>query len=320
MRHGWRGAHLEPDARQLAERLEAPPYLHEFDPSAAREAVLELQSGPVRLAPSEIDEAVVALPAGTLPVTVCHPRAAVRPTPVAVYLHGGAGTVGSFATHEGLVRDLASRSGVAVVFPEYLLSPEARHPAALLQCHQLLGWLARHGGELGVDGDRLAVAGDSTGATMATALALICAERGPALSAQLLYYPVVQAGARRLAGRAYVDCPLLPLEALVAGWRSHLGPGGDQRDPWVSPLLAPRDRLREVAPAMVVTAEVDVSRDDAEDYGLRLAACGVPVEAVRVRGCTHHFVVANALRHTDAARLAISLGADYLRRTTSRSP
>ncbi len=311
------GVTVETAVRELADRLSVPPYLHRFPVDEARQALLELQSGPVALAATDVVELLVPVGDSAVPVTLVRPPAEPALLPVVVYLHGGGGTVGSFATHERLVRELASRSGLMMAFPEYSLSPAVRHPVALLECHGLLGWLSAFGETVGADPRRILVAGDSTGATMATALAMLADAHGPRVLGQLLYYPLVRADARHLTGSPYADCPFLPRRALVLARRHLLGPGGDAADPLVSPLLAHSDRLAGLGAAMVVTAEVDVSRDDAEAYAARLADSGVAVEAVRMLGTVHHFVVADALRDTVAARLAVELGAEFLRRAAT---
>jgi acetyl esterase/lipase len=80
-----------------------------------------------------------------------------------------------------------------------------------------------------------------------------------------------------------------------------------------SPLRAPAEQLAGLPPALVITAEADVLRDEGEAYAGRLRDAGVPVVAVRYQGVIHDFVMLNALRGTDAAEAAIAQAGSYLR-------
>src|SRR5690606_4837577 len=97
-------------------------------------------------------------------------------------------------THDRLIRELAVGAGAAVVFPEYSRSPEARYPVAIEENYAVAKWVAEHGAEKGLDGDRIAIAGDSVGGNMTAAVTLLAKERGgPRFRQQVLFYPVTDA-------------------------------------------------------------------------------------------------------------------------------
>ena len=129
-------------------------------------------------------------PAGPVAVRVYVPEGE-PPFPAIVYLHGGGWVIGSIRTHDALARSLAARSGCAVVMPDYRLAPEFPFPAGLEDCYATTRWVERNGDSHGIDGSRIAVAGDSSGGNLAAATALLARERGgPDLRLQVVLYGV----------------------------------------------------------------------------------------------------------------------------------
>src|SRR5690606_22585432 len=145
----------------------------------------------------EVDEEWVTVeggPTGSVAVRIVRPPQATGPLPVILYVHGAGWVFGDAHTHDRLVRELAVGSGAAVVFPEYDRSPEARYPVALEQSYAAARWVVARGASKGLDATRLAVAGDSVGGNMATALTLLAKERGDlSFVQQVLFYPVTDA-------------------------------------------------------------------------------------------------------------------------------
>jgi acetyl esterase len=190
-------------------------------------------------------------------------------------------------THDGLCRMLANASGCRVVSVGYRLAPEHPFPAAIEDSHGALQWALRHGRELGIDPARLAVGGDSAGATLAAVACRRARDEGgkrPAL--QLLFCPVtdvVAASASRLAfAQGYF------FDTALLDWSlRHYCPDRDPADPWLSPLRA-RD-FHDLPPAHIHTAEFDPFRDEGEAYAAALRQAGVPVHQLRHPGMIHHF-------------------------------
>ena len=188
---------LEPAAQALADALATGggPPLYTLSPDDARAVLDGAQSGVVDMAPAEIEETTIpGGPDGKISITVVRPAERNGSLPAVVYTHGGGWVLGNFATHERLVRDLTEQSGAAFVFVNYPRSPEARYPIAIEQVYSTVLWVAERGAELGLDGSRLAVAGDSVGGNMTAAVTLMAKERGgPAIRYQALLYPVTNA-------------------------------------------------------------------------------------------------------------------------------
>jgi acetyl esterase len=313
---------LEPAAQALAGALAASgdPPLYALSPDDARAVLDRAQSGPVAMAPAEIEEHTIpGGPTGTVSITVVKPLDRNGSLPAVVYTHGGGWVLGNFATHERLVRDLTVQTGAAFVFVNYPRSPEARYPIAIEQVYATARWVAAHGAELGLDGSRLAVAGESVGGNMTAAVTLLAKERGgPAIRFQALLYPVTNARFDNDTYEEFAEGPWLTRKAMQWFWDAYLPDRSKRAEPTASPLKATLDQLRGLPPALVITDEADVLRDEGEAYGRKLRQAGVDVTAMRYEGVFHDFMMLNALAETNAAREATAQTARMLNAALSR--
>ncbi len=207
--------------------------------------------------------------------------------PTLLYLHGGGFTIGSLETHDSLCRQLALRSGVAVVALDYRLAPEHRFPVAVDDAWAAMRWLASNARSIGLDGTRLAVGGDSAGGTLAAVCAIHARDIGLCLRQQLLITPGTTAYADTPSHRRFAQGYLLDAEG-IAWFFDQFIAYGDRRDWRFAPLEA--DDLEGVAPACVLLAECDPLVDEGLAYADRLRAAGVPVELELTRGVTHDFI------------------------------
>ena len=175
--------------------------------------------------------------------------------------------------------------------------------------------MVREGRDKDLDGTRIAVAGDSVGGNMSAALTLMAKERGDVrIAHQVLFYPVTDAAFDTASYRQFAEGYFLRREAMQWFWDQYTTDGAERARSTASPLRAGADELTGLPPALVITAEADVLRDEGEAYAARLRAAGVPVTALRVQGVIHDFVMLNALRETRGADLAIGLAVDTLRK------
>ena len=225
--------------------------------------------------------------------------------PVLLYFHGGGFTIGSIASHDVLCRQLSRLSGCAVVSLGYRLAPEHRFPVAVNDAWDSVQWLAAHASQLGLDGSRLAVGGDSAGGTLAAVCAILARDAGLALALQLLFYPGVaptqEAPSHQRFGHGLV------LEQPHIDWFFDQYIERGERADWrFAPLNAPD--VEGVAPAWFGLAECDPLVDDGLAYADKLRAAGVSVDLEIYRGVTHEFIkMGRALpearqAHADAAR------------------
>ncbi|MFJ5837996.1 alpha/beta hydrolase [Streptomyces shenzhenensis] len=300
---------LEPAAAAFAEATANPPYLFDLPPAEGRKAVDEVQSGEIEK--PAIDEEWITVsggPTGTVRARIVRPAGAAGTLPVILYIHGAGWVFGNAHTHDRLVRELAVGAHAAVVFPEYDLSPEARYPVAIEQNFAVAQWVVEQGATKDLDGTRLAVAGDSVGGNMTAALTLMAKERGGIpLVQQVLFYPVTDASFDTGSYHQFATGYFLRRDGMQWFWNQYTTDEAERAQITASPLRATTEQLQGLPPALVITGEADVLRDEGEAYAAKLRAAGVPVTAVRFQGIIHDFVMLNALRETHAAEAAIAL-------------
>ena len=230
------------------------------------------------------------------------------PFPLTVYYHGGGFVAYSIETHDALARELCAASGSMLLSVEYRLAPEHQFPAPLDDAYAALIWAAAQAGELGADPSKLAVAGDSAGANLATAVALRARdEAGPKLRAQLLIYPAVDFAdtdrypSRTENGQGY----FLTQEQMRVFGTLYLSDPAHISHPHASPITA---ELHDLPPALVLTAEFDPLRDEGVAYAEALSAAGNRAEHIGGPGMMHGFANMTGLSAT-AASLVDQAGA-----------
>ncbi|MEV6733285.1 MULTISPECIES: alpha/beta hydrolase [unclassified Streptomyces] len=306
---------LEPAAAQLAADTANPPYLFELGPAGGRKAVDEIQSGDISV--PRVDEewfTVPGGPTGQVKARVVRPAGTTGLLPVVLYIHGAGWVFGNAHTHDRLVRELAVGAGAAVVFPEYDLAPEARYPVAIEQNYTVARWIVTEGAGHGLDATRIAVAGDSVGGNMSAALTLMAKERGDVpLVQQVLFYPVTDAAFDTASYHQFAEGYYLRRDGMQWFWDQYTTDEDQRAEITASPLRATTEQLRDLPPALVITGEADVLRDEGEAYADKLRQAGVPVTATRYPAIIHDFVMLNALRETHAAGTAIQQAVDTLR-------
>jgi acetyl esterase len=314
---------LDPMVEQLIAASATPPSMDDLGPVLGRQALQEAQADRIEDfegcdVQAEFRVAPVG-PSGLVGFWTFRPTGVAEPLPTLFYLHGGRWMLGDVQTHARLVSELVAESGVGAVVPEYSRTPEARYPVALEECYALLTWIADQHDALELDTDRIAVAGDCAGATLATALTMVAKQRGgPRIAAQLLFYPLVDAGCASGSQRRFASGYLLTRKALRRYWREYLRDSESWTEPTASPLSATLRDLDGLPPALVITAEADVARDEGEQYARRLRQAGVEATAMRFLGTVHDFVALNTLRDSPASRAALRQGCDFLRARLAR--
>lgn len=237
---------------------------------------------------ASVREVEIDAPHGTIPGRVYRPRAHAE-LPLVVYLHGGGGVIGDLDTHDVVCRTFAARADVVVVAIDYRLAPEHSYVDAAEDALAAYRWALDNVAALGVRPDRIAVAGDSRGAKLATVVCQLAKQHGdPQPRAQLLVYPSTDVAADYPSRSIFADAPWLGA-GLMAWFERHALPGHlDRTDPRVSPLRAAD--LRGLAPAVVVIAGFDPLRDEGLAYATRLRECGVPVEVREEPTLPHGFL------------------------------
>ena len=233
---------------------------------------------------------------------------------VLFFIHGAVWIAGNFQNHQRLLRDLVVGSGQVGVFVEYTNLPEGKFPVSLEECYAALKWTAAHASELGADGTRIAVAGNSVGGNMSAALSLMTKDRnGPKISLQVLMIPATDASVDTASYHEFATGRFLARAFMKYGWDRYAPDEQTRNSPYVSPLRASSEELRGVAPALVITAENDPLRDEGEAYARKLKESGVAVTAVRYNGMIHDFVLLNAIHDVAGVQSALQQSSDAIR-------
>ncbi len=226
--------------------------------------------------------------AGSVPIRVYRPTSEIAP--LLCYLHGAGFIAGDLDSHDQICRLLASRIGAVVVAADYRLAPEHPFPAPVEDAFSVVEWILDHAGQLGADRTRWAVAGDSAGGTLAAAVAQHWRDRPHSPVMQALVCPALEFADFDLPShRAYAEGDGFTTAIMRQMADLYLGGTIDRRDPLVSPARA--ESLTGLAPAVIISAELDPLRDDGETYGRRLVEAGVPVMSFRQLQMVHYGVL-----------------------------
>jgi acetyl esterase/lipase len=201
-----------------------------------------------------------------------------------VWLHGGGFVMGDLDTEHPWAARVADGAGAVVISVGYRRAPEHRFPAALDDAYAVLTWAAEHAAELGIDRDRIAVGGHSSGACLAAAVALRARDQhGPPIRFQLLNQPSLDDRQQTWSARHFVDTPWITRDKVTAIWKHYLGSASASA--YAAPARA--EDLSGLPAAYIATAEFDPSRDEAIEYALRLLQAGVSVELHQWPGTFH---------------------------------
>jgi acetyl esterase/lipase len=307
---------LDPEVRAYLVEVNKNPSatpLWELPQPKPQDAITGLQNKtPVDMSGVTVSERTISKNGVSVKIYIMKPEKVAGKPGVLFFIHGGVWIVGNFANHQRLLRDMVVGSGQIGVFVEYTPLPQAKFPTQLDQSYAALQWVAEHAAEIGADGTRIAVAGNSVGGNMTAALTLMAKDRkGPKISYQVLLIPATDASVDTESYLKFANDRFLARAFMKYGWDLYAPDAKTKDNPYVSPLRATLDQLKDLPPALVITAENDPLRDEGEAYARKLKEAGVVVNAVRYNGTIHDFVLLNGLRHvpsTEAALRQVSEG------------
>lgn len=300
---------LQSDTQQFVNALNknAGKPIYTLSPTEARAVLSNAQAMDIHLAPAVIVDKIIEVDGNKISLNIIRPNADIKPLPVVMYFHGGGWVLGDFKTHERLLRELSNAANAAIVFVNYSPAPEAKYPTQINEAYAATQWISENGKSLNLDASKLAVAGDSVGANMAIAVTLLAKEKkSPKIDLQVLFYPVTDAKFDTASYKQFADGPWLTKKAMEWFWDAYLPNKDDANKITASPLKATLKDLEGLPPALIITDQNDVLRDEGEAYANKLMEAGVPVTAVRYLGTIHDFVMLNALAQTPAAKAAIN--------------
>jgi acetyl esterase len=279
---------LDPQAQAVMQQVAAlgfPP-VHQVSPEQARanNKARPRAPGP---AVAKVEDRRLPGPEGEIPVRIYTPEGS-GPFPALVWFHGGGWVVGDLESADATARHLTVGASCVVVSVDYRLAPETKFPGPAEDCYAATKWVAQNAASINADSGRIAVGGDSAGGNLAAVISLMARDRGgPPLALQLLVYPVTD---RDFSTESYVQNAegyQLTRDSMVWYWEHYLKADADAANPYAAPLQA--QDLRNLPPALVITAEYDPLRDEGEAYAHRLEAAGVTATCTRYDGMIHGF-------------------------------
>jgi acetyl esterase/lipase len=314
---------LEPATRAFVENVnkQGGTPIYELSPKGARQVLSDLQAAEVTKLPADLEDLTIqAGPEGQVSIRIVRPKGSKENLPAVMYFHGGGWVLGGKDTHDRLVREIANGANAAVVFVNFTPSPEAKYPTPIEEAYAATKYIAEKGKDLNLDTSKLVLAGDSVGGNMVAAVLLLAKEwGGPNIAYQVLFYPVTDANFDTPSYQQFATGIWLTREAMKWFWNNYLPDKEARKQPTASPLQASIDQLKGQPPALIITDENDVLRDEGEAYAHKLIQAGVNVTAVRYLGTIHNFVMLNALAGTPATCSAVGLVNETLKNIFGKS-
>jgi len=302
---------LHPFFQQLQAASAGTPPSHTLSLEMIREANLAMISmlGEPEVVGRVID-LVIPVTTGKISIRIYSPSGE-GPFPVLMTIHGGGWIAGGLAVFDHVSRALVNRTGCIAVSVEHRLAPENKFPVPLNDCYDALVWITEHISEYGGDPARIAVLGESAGGNLAAGLALLARDRkGPKLCGQILVNPALdwpEPGRPSIQemGEGYG----LTKGDLIWCYQQYMANESDKQNPYFLPMVS--DNLSDLPPALIITAEYDLLRDEGVAYAERLNRAGVTAKVVCIEGVIHGFFLLTAL--VEPARQAMDIVSKALR-------
>ncbi len=309
---------LDPQSTRILARLDGPrvPQCADMTPVEARQwmnaFMVDMQlDPPPEVGAVEMLAATGPEPGSTVPIRLYRPKgtdADADPLPIMVFFHAGGYVFGTLDGLDSFCRLMCREARCLVASVDYRLAPEAKFPAAHEDAYAATCWIAEHAGELGADPARIAVAGNSSGGTLAISVAAMARDRGgPAICQQMLWYPGVGSAGDTESMKQLSEGYFLTARLMKWSMGHYLNDPSELENPLIQPLR--RDNLAGLPPMFLMTAGFDPRRDDNKIYADRLAEAGVPTEFRRL-DTIHGFMF--MLAGIDAAVDAAVESAHYL--------
>ncbi len=313
---------LDPDSTKILARLDGPgiPQCADMTPVEARQwmsaFMADMQLDPLpEVGAVEMLEATGPEPGSTIPVRLYRPRDGgatplpIAPLPIMVFFHAGGYVFGDLDGMESFCRLMCREAGCLVASVDYRLAPEGKFPAAHEDAYAATCWIAENAAAMGADPTRIAVAGNSSGGTLAISVAALALQRGgPAICQQMLWYPGVGSAGDTESMKQLSEGYFLTARLMKWSMGHYLNDLSELENPLIQPLR--REDVSGLPPMFLMTAGFDPRRDDNKIYAEKLAAAGVPTEFRRLESI-HGFMF--MLAGIPAAVDAAVESAHYLR-------
>lgn len=289
-------SHLSPQVKEyLAVLNSGGRAMESMPPEMARQTLRDIQDS-IEVDLSGIDESEKTINEDkySVRITIVKPAEVKEESPVFIFVHGGGWVIGDYPTHRRLVRDLVVASGYTAVFVNYTHSPAVMYPEAINEVFAVVKWVARHGGEIGVDGSRMALVGNSAGGNMAMAASFLAKENeAPEIKLQVLLWPVADYNFDTESYRLYGEDRYLTTPLMKWFFNHYTNDASKREEIYHSPLRATQEEMEGLPPTVIQVAENDILRDEGEALGRKLEEAGVETVTVRYNGVIHDWGMLN---------------------------
>jgi acetyl esterase len=280
---------LDPQAKAYLEAFNQLPTLHEMEAQAVRDLFAQAPPVEVELAPlAKIEDRRIPVGEGEeISIRIYTPEDQ-GPFPLFVYYHGGGWVIGDLETSDASCRMIANRTGCVVVSVDYRLAPEYKYPVPVEDSYAALKWVKENAASINGNVSTIIVGGDSAGGNLAAVVSLLSRDQnGPEIAGQVLIYPVTALGYDSPSYLEFEKGFGLDRDFMIWFGNYYIRNDDDKKDKYVVPLLA--DDLSNLPPALVITAEFDVLRDEGIAYEKRLKEVGIEVQSICEEGLVHGY-------------------------------
>lgn len=273
------------------------PALELFAPKDANQPLIDTEdSVSYNYCDIQESERTIRQDGQTITIRIVKPKETKDKLPVFMFFHGGGWILRDYPTHKRLVRDLVVKSGAVAVFPDYTPTLDAQFPMTINQAYAATKWVSENGNCIGVDGSRMAVAGNSVGGNMATVVALMANEKnGPKLALQLLLWPFIGSDTSRPSYKNFTQGRFLTTPIMEWMWDMYIPNLEDRKQKYASPIKATLAELKGLPPALIQVADNDILYEEGVAYGHKLDEAGVPVTITVYKGIIHNYGMLNPL-------------------------
>lgn len=290
--------HLAKGVREFLKVLNnGGPGLETLSPFEAKKVLADAQASvKVNISGIDVSEKTIESDGLKVVLNIVRPSGVKGKLPVFIFIHGGGWILGDFPTHQRLVRDIVVKSGYVAAFVNYTRTPDAKFPVQINEIYAATKWVAEHGDEIDVDGKNLAVVGNSVGGNMSAVTALMSKDKnGPKIKGVVMMWPIVDANFETESYKKFGKDRFLTTSVMKWMYDFYISDPEKRKDKYASPLQATSEELKGLPPFLVIVAENDVLRDEAEAFGRKLDEAGVTVTTTRYLGMIHDFGMLNGL-------------------------
>jgi acetyl esterase len=294
---------LDPVFKEIIKQFEKQkPDMSKITPTEFRKIMNYLLSLSPKGEVYKVDDLKIEGSQTTIPIRVYYPGNR-GPYGILVYYHGGGWVIGDIESYDPLCRALTNACECIVVSVDYRLAPEHKFPAAAIDAFDALKWVYNNAERLGGKKELISVGGDSAGGNLAAVVSILARDSNIPLKLQVLIYPAIGIDTSSYSMSEYRWGYFLDADIMNWFLFNYINDMKDVLNPMFSPIFS--RNLKNLPTALIITAEYDPLRDQAESYGARLREEGVKVISVRFNGVIHGFISFFSI--SESGKAAISL-------------